>query len=212
MTQPYLSPAEVIYRELARPKPAVVKPASVVVVKPLTRDDVTAIIARTRSATADELQDIIEHAKDFALTDGQRNQLGLDLSILSAQRARDANGRRENPSEQFVSQTLKLLSTPYGLIEREWYERLLHSNSEAIGQCRDHRPPRCACWSGAREMLWHAVHTHGNESPEAWTATQVWNILEELETASRPGYTSCQITEPRSAGSAALQNLRSKNR
>lgn len=204
---PYLSPAEVIYRELARPKPAAVKPASVAEAKPLTRDDVTAIIARRRSATAEELQHVSEHSKDFNLTDAERNQLGLDLSILSAQRLRQANGRREDPNAQFISQTLKLLSTPWGLIDRAWYESLLHLNSEAIAQCRDHRPPRCACWSGAREMLWHAVHAHGNESPEAWTATQVWNILEELETASRPDY-----TEPRSAGSAALQNLRSKNR
>ena len=79
---PYLSPAEVIFRELARPKPPVVMAASVAVVKPLTRDDVTAIIARTRSATAEELQHIIDHAKDFDLTEGEKQQLGLALSIL----------------------------------------------------------------------------------------------------------------------------------
>jgi hypothetical protein len=194
MTQ-YLSPAEVIYRELSRPTPAVVKPAKVAVVKPLTRDDVTSIIARTRTATADELQAIIDRAKDFDLTEGEKQQLGLALSILLAQRVCASNGRREHPSERFISQTLKLLSTPWGLIEREWYERLLRSNTEAIAQCRDHHTPRCACWREAREMLWHAVHAHGNESPEAWTATQVWNILEELETASRPERGS-SITEP----------------
>lgn len=183
---PYVPAVELIYRAFSQPEPQDPKPASVAVVESLTRDDVTAIVARRRTATAEELQDIIVRAKEFQLSEGARNQLGLDLSILSAQRVRAGNGRREDPNTRFISQTLKLLSTPYGLIEREWFENLLHSNVEAIAKCRTHRPPRCACWSAAREMLWHSAHTHGDDSPEAWTALQVWTILEELEMTSRP--------------------------
>lgn len=186
MTQPYLSPVEVIYRQLALPKPADAKPANLPEVKPFTRDDVTAIIARRRTATVEELQDIISRAKELDLTPGEREQIALDCSILSAQRVRQSNGKREDPSAQFISQTLKLLSTPCGLTEREWFETLLRTNVEAIAKCRTHRPPRCDCWRGAREMLWHAAHTHGDDSPEAWTALQIWTILEDLEMSSRP--------------------------
>lgn len=182
----YLLPVELIYRELASPKPQEPKPASLPEVKPLTREDVSAIIARKRSATPEELQDIISRAKEFQLSEGARNQIGLDLSIISAQRARQENGKREDPNAKFISQTLKLLSTPYGLIDREWFEALLRTNVEAIAKCRTHVTPKCNCWLGAREVLWHAAHTHGDDSPEAWTALQVWTILEELEMTSRP--------------------------
>jgi hypothetical protein len=84
---PYVLPVELIYRELARPKPEETKPANIPEVKTVNRDDVTAIIARKRIATADELQDIISHAKELYLTTGEREQLALDLSIFSAQRA-----------------------------------------------------------------------------------------------------------------------------
>jgi hypothetical protein len=63
---PCLPAVEIIYRQLATPKPEDAKPASVAAAKPLTRDDATAIVARKRSATAEELQDIIARARSEA--------------------------------------------------------------------------------------------------------------------------------------------------
>jgi len=184
---PYVPAVELIYRSLAEPKPQEAKPyPSEAKEIELTRDDISAIIHRRRTATPDELQFSIAHGKQFKLTDNERNQIACDLTIAMSQRACQANQRREDPGAQFISQTLKLLSTPHGLIEREWFDNLLHTNVEAIAKCRTHKIPRCDCWRGAREMLWHAAHTHGDDSPEAWTALQVWTILEELEISSRP--------------------------
>ena len=67
----------------------------------LTKTDVNQILARTRGATPDELQYIIDHAKELSLTDRQRDQLACDLSIVIAARARQVNGRRENPNVTF---------------------------------------------------------------------------------------------------------------
>jgi hypothetical protein len=86
---PYLLPVELVYRELARPKPQGPKPASVEAPPAeLTRADVTAIIHRKRSSTPAELQEIIDNGKQFKLTDGERNQLCCDLTIAMSQRAR----------------------------------------------------------------------------------------------------------------------------
>jgi hypothetical protein len=183
---PYILPIELIYRSLAAPKPHEPKPASVEApAGKLTRANVDQIIHRERSATPEELQEILS-TKDLRLSESEVNQISVDLTIAMSQRARLANPPRESPGAYFISHTLNLLSTPYGLIDRAWFESLLRSNVEAIAQCRTHRPPRCECWRGAREMLWHAAHTHGDDSPEAWTALQVWTILEELEISSRP--------------------------
>jgi hypothetical protein len=69
------------------------------------------------------------------LTTGERNQLGVDLSIVVAQRARQGNGRREDPNAQFIAQVLGYEKTPYGLIERQWINAQLRAGSQAIQRC-----------------------------------------------------------------------------
>ncbi len=186
----YISATEKIYRELAQPKAPQPQPARVTEAKPitLTRADVDEIIQHSRGASPEELEYAITHAKDLILTDGERNQLGCDLSIAVAQRARQVNGRREAPGANFIHDVLNLTETPHGYIERGWFANLLRSNAASIARCKNHRPPRCSCWSGAREALWQAAHTHGDKSPEAWAALQVWEILEELELTPRTRY------------------------
>lgn len=180
-----LSAAEVIYRQISQAQEAkpVAKASEEVKRVELTREDVTAIIARQRTVTPEELQEIIAR-KD--LTSGERNQISVDLTIAMAQRARQVRGRREAPGANFIHDVLNLTETPHGYIERGWFDNLLRSNAAAIARCKNHRPPRCSCWRGAREALWQAAHTYGEKSPEAWTALQVWEILAELEVASRP--------------------------
>jgi hypothetical protein len=183
---PYILPVELIYRELARPKPEDAKPASVAVVKPLTRTDVDAILHRKRLATAEELQEIIARAKDYKLTDGERNQLGVDLSICVAQRARQINGRREDPSARFILD-LGYALTPFGLLpERGWFQSELQTATKAIAACRRHLPPQCSCWREARASLYSIRESFGERSPESWAALRVWEALEEIELSSRP--------------------------
>jgi hypothetical protein len=188
MTQ-YISATEKIYRELSQPKPPQPRLPVAADVKPitLTRADVDAIIHRQRAATPEELQEIIEdHGKQFKLTEFERNQLCCDLTISMSQRARQINGRREDPSARFIHDTLGLTVTPYGLIEREWYEGQLKAGAEAIKRCRNHNPPRCPCWREARQLIFDAQSVYGIKSPQAWAATKVYEILDELEVASRP--------------------------
>jgi hypothetical protein len=151
----------------------------------LSTADVDGILRRTRGASPEELQYAIDHANDFKLADYQRNQLGVDLSIVVAQRARQVIGRRNDPSAEFIAKVLGLAETPYGLIEREWVNHQLRAGSQAIQQCRLHRPPKCQCWSASRAILSQA-RAGGEKSPEAWAATRIYEALEQLETASRP--------------------------
>jgi hypothetical protein len=183
----YLLPVEVIYRQLAEPRPQEAKRICVdaPAIK-LSRDDVTAIITRKRSATADELQDIIANAKAYKLTTGERNQLCLDLSICVAQRARQVNGKREDASARFVSD-LGYAQTPFGLLaERAWFQNELQTGTKAIAACRRHLPPECACWREARENLYNIRASYGEKSPESWAALRVWEALEQIEQSSRP--------------------------
>jgi len=184
---PYLPAVEIIYRQLATPKPEDAKPAGVVVVvEPLSRDDVTAIIARKRAATAEELQEIIARATELKLTTGEREQIALDLSILSAQRARQVNGKREDPNSKFIYD-LGYALTPFGLLpERAWYQNALQTGTKAIAACRRHLPPQCACWRSTRESLYSILESFRERSPESWAALRVWEALEEIELSSQP--------------------------
>jgi hypothetical protein len=74
--------------------------------------DVDAIIQRTRRALADELQYIIDHGMELTFTPGEHNQLGVDLSIIMAQRARQGNGRRTDTNAEFIGKVLGPLSSP----------------------------------------------------------------------------------------------------
>jgi hypothetical protein len=152
----------------------------------LTRADVNAIIERTRTASPEELQHIISHAREYALTTGERNQLGCDLSITVAHRARQLDGRREDPNERFIAETLGLISTPFGLVERSFIAGLLRDGARNIARCRRHQPPSCECWSSQRVVLWQAQSVHGDRSPESWAAVRVRQALEDLELSSRP--------------------------
>jgi hypothetical protein len=62
----------------------------------------------------------------------------------------------------------------------------LRSGAQAIAQCPRHLPPRCSCWREARSRLWFVQDKYGARSPEAFTATRIYGMLEEMELASRP--------------------------
>jgi hypothetical protein len=187
MTLSYIPLVERLYREIATPKPPPQQPAPVAEAKPiaLTRADVDAIIKRQRSASPNELQFMIDHARDLGLTDGERNQIGVDLSIAMAQRARQANSRRESPSTEFLSQVLGYAETPHGLIDRAWVNQQMRAGAQAIARCSNHRPPECQCWSVSRAILWQASSS-GPKTPEGWAAVRVYEFLADLELASRP--------------------------
>jgi len=162
-------------------------PATVVAqAKPieLTRTDVDAIIQRKRYGSPEELQHIIDHSKDLGLSDGERNLIGVELSIAVAQRTRQVNGRA-NPSAEFIGKVLGLAETPYGLISREWVNQQMRTGSQAIARCRNHRPPECSCWVASRTSLWQASAS-GVKTPEGWAAARVYNLLTEMELSSRP--------------------------
>jgi len=186
MTPHVLPAVEIIYRELARPKPEEAKPANVAAVKPpLTRDDVDAIIHRKRSATPEELEFIIAH-EEFKLTDGERNQIACDLTISMSQLARQVSGRHEDPSGRLIHD-LGYAVTPFGLLpDRAWYQNQLQAATKAISACRRHLPPQCACWREARASLYSIRESFGERSPESWAALRVWEALEEIELSSRP--------------------------
>lgn len=178
---------ERMYRDLASHKAPQPQPARVDTTAKkieLTRADVDQIIQRTRAASPEELEFIIAHAKEFILTDGQRDQLCCDLTIAAAQRARQGNGRRIDGNAEFISKVLGLVETPFGLIARSFVDDLLRDGSRNISRCRLQRPPNCACWSAQRAILFQASANGG--SPEGWAATRIRTALEQLELASRP--------------------------
>ena len=183
----YLSLVEVIYREIAQPRPTP-QPAHVPAPEkqiPFTRVDVNAIIGRTRSASIDELEYVISHSKEFRLSEGERDQLCCDLTIVAAQHARQGNGRRIDGNAEFISKILGLVETPFGLVARSFVDDLLRGGSKSISRCRLHRPTYCDCWSTQRALLFQAS-ANGEKSPEGWAATRVRAALQELELASRP--------------------------
>jgi hypothetical protein len=115
-----------------------------------------------------------EQKKTLA-ADGERNFIGVELSIAVAKRTRRVNGR-ENPSAEFISRVLDLAETPYGLVSREWVDEQMRMGSQAISRCRNHRPPDCACWAASRASLWQASAS-GEKTPEAWAAARAYEFL-----------------------------------
>jgi hypothetical protein len=185
----YIDATELIFRQLSQPKLQDVKPAPAADVKPvtLTRADVDGIIQRSRGASVEDLEYAIAHAKDLILTDGERNQLGVDLSVVIAQRIRGLDGRRrDHPSDRLIHD-LGYAQTPFGLLyDRASFQRQMQSGSKAIAECRRHMPPHCSCWRDAREALWFIRSSFPERSAEAFAAMQVWESLEALELSSRP--------------------------
>ena len=173
----YITAVERIYRELARPKAQSVQQVPEAVRKSeLSHDDVSAILQRKTSASADQLQRILNDAKKYRLTQGERDQLSLDLTIAIAQ-ARQNNGKPDDANARFIAQVLGLLDTPFGLIERSFVDDLLRAGSENIARCKRHQPPKCQCWSAQRAILWQAQNSNGEKSPEAWTAGRIYEAL-----------------------------------
>jgi hypothetical protein len=188
MTQ-FISATEKIYRELSQPSkrpqpkpaPAVAEPKKTTP----TRADVDALIQRQRVGTPEELEAILANAAALCLSLGEKNQLRVDLTMKMAQRARQVNGRRDDPNAQFIAQVLGYAETPRGLVSRDWINSLLRAGSQAIMRCRNHRPP-CQCWAATRIALWQAQSIHGDKSPESWAAVRVYEALQDLELSSRP--------------------------
>jgi hypothetical protein len=185
-----ISATEKIFMELSqRPEAPQPKPSSAAAepkkIAP-TRADVNELIQRQRVGTPQELEAILANARALRLTDGERQQLSVDVTIAMAQRARQVNNRRDDPGARFIAQTLGLLPTPFGLVEREFIEGLLRDGARNIARCKRHQPPRCECWSSQRAILWQAQSVHGDKSPQSWAAVRVYQALEDLELSSRP--------------------------
>jgi hypothetical protein len=182
-----ISAVERIYRELARPGAPVVReePAEPVKRSELDRDQVQAILQRQRAATSEELQSIISNSKKYKLTQSERDQLSVDLTIQMAQ-ARQGRGRRDDPNARFITQVLNLVETPFGLIDRFFIEDLIRAGSENIGRCKHHQMPRCDCWSQQRAIIGQVLSIYGERTPETWAAMRVNALLEEVECGARP--------------------------
>jgi hypothetical protein len=179
-----ISAVERIYLEVRQPsssKPAP-KPEAAPPIE-LDRSDVNAILAHKRDATPDELQFIVNRAKELQLTSWQRNQIGVQLTIALVNRSRP----KPDTNAEFISNTLQIVETPVGpLHDRAWVQRELRAGARAIASCRAHRVPRCSCWREARERLWKIQDHFGSGSPETWATERIWEALEEMERASRP--------------------------
>ena len=185
-----------MYRDLAHFKPSR-QPAQVTAEAKraeLTKADVDTILRRTRGASAEELQQIISREKEFSLTNTQRDQVAIDLTIVMAHRSRQANGPSDNPTDEFIAKVLGYSETPYGLIEREWVNAQLRAGSQAIQFCKYHRPPECRCWAAIRVILWQAI-AHGEKTPEAWAALHIYDFLAEFEFAFGPKAGAIQATD-----------------
>lgn len=181
----YLTPVQMMYRTISTPSASSPKPAPITAPKTvITRALVDEVIQRRRSASAEELEEILA-TEGLKLTDGERNQVSVELTVLMAQRARNEKGCRDDPNEEFIAKTLGLLTTPWGLLERSFITQTLRDGAANIQRCRLHRPPMCDCWSAQRAILWDA-RAGGEKTPEGWAARRLFDALENLETASRP--------------------------
>ena len=152
----------------------------------LTRTDVDLILQRKRDASVDELQYVIDNYRQYHLSDGQKNQLAVDVTVTAAA-ARARAERRSDDNSQLMLHRLGYAETPVGLLAyRIYYENLFKSGSAAISRCRNHKPPKCDCWKNVRDALWDIQSHYGARSPEAFAATRIYSSLEELEVAARP--------------------------
>jgi hypothetical protein len=182
----YLTSTERLYLDIRQPVPAKPAPPKVAeLAAPLHLEpwDVDAIVRKKRSASADELQYVIDHAKRFCLTTRQRDEIGVRLTLAVVNRARPTL----DPTTIFLYESLHVIQTPAGLLQDcEWIQREMKAGASAISNCRWHRPPRCECWRSARERLWQIQDRCGSKSPEGWATERLWGMFEEMEQAERP--------------------------
>jgi hypothetical protein len=182
-----LTPFDLAYRSISQPSPP--KPAREASenaeAAELTRADVERILHHQRKATPEELQTIINNGKRFRLTDSERSELSVQLTVaMAALRAR-AQGRVDDHGSLML-QKLGYAVTPWGLLaNRLFFEQTFKAATAAIQRCNRHHAPRCACWRDARETLWQIQNHYGIKSPEAHVATRMYESLEELEVAAR---------------------------
>ena len=149
----------------------------------LLRSDVDAILTRERNASPEELEYIVQNAKQFCLSQSQRNEIGVRLTVAQANR----DSPVIDPRTEFLIHTLHVLPTKFGLLhDYDWVQRELKAGAQAIANCRAHRPPRCQCWREARHRLWRIQDTCGPRSPEHFATLRLWESLEQMELASRP--------------------------
>lgn len=178
---------ELIYRQMiSQPSPSQPKPARVTATKKvITRADVDDILQRKRPTSPEELQEVL-NTKALALSESERDQISTDVTIVTAQRARQVYGRRDDPSAEFIAKVLGYAETPHGLVDREWIAGILREGAQKIARCKRHQPPRCGCWSSEREILWQA-RAAGEKTPQSWAAAKIYAFLEALELASGAG-------------------------
>lgn len=152
----------------------------------LTRADIDLILQRKRDATVAELQYALDNYRQFHLSDNQRNQLSVDMTLTAAAGRARAEHRSDDNSH-YMLHKLDYAETPWGLLaNRSFFERVFKDGSATISRCSNHRPPKCECWRGAREILWAIQSHYGARSPEVFAATRLYQSLEELEIAARP--------------------------
>ncbi len=178
-----ITPIERAYREASEPKPSqpVRKPTQPASIH-LEWADVVAILQNKRSASPEELQYIIDRANVLHLTARHRNELSVRLTVAIASRDQPPL----NPHAALFAE-LDVAETPVGLLHhRSWFDREMQNAAQAIAACPRHTPPRCNCWREARARLWFVQDRYGPKSPEAFTATRIYETLEEMELASRP--------------------------
>lgn len=180
-----VTPLQRLYQEVSQPRPP--KPAA----KPLSTSpapvhlhlaDVQAILKNRRAATPEELDYILQHPTHYGLGPRLQNDIRVRLTIALAHRSRPT----VNPNAGLFA-LLDVAETPVGLLHhRHWFENELRTGAAAIASCSRHSPPRCRCWRPFRERLWIVQDKYGENSPEGWTATKLFESFEEYENASRP--------------------------
>jgi len=179
-----VSPIERIYLELRQPSPPKPTPQAQPSAGPVSLDasDVQAILQNRRGASPAELEHILSRAKFYRLNSRDKNEISVRLTVALASRGRP----QPHPNADLFT-ILDLVETPAGLLHhRSWFDRELRQGAQQIAACTRHSPPRCQCWREARERLWYVQDVYGAKSPEAWMATKMFTLYEEMELAERP--------------------------
>lgn len=179
-----ITPVERIYLELRQPAPSKPAPQAQPTAAQIDLDagDVQAILQNRRSATPAELEHILSRSKFYRLSQRDRNEVSVRLTVALASRGRP----QASPNAELFT-LLDLLETPVGILHhRSWFDRELREGAQRIAACVHHTVPRCQCWRIARERLWYLQDAFGAKSPESFMATRMFELFEEMESAERP--------------------------
>ena len=180
-----VSPIERVYlevREAAAAKPKPPAPQTTALLN-LDASDVDAILHNWRGPTPAELEHILSRAKFFRLNSRDKNEISVGLTVALASRGRP----EPNPNAELFT-TLDLMDTPVGILHhRSWFDRELREGAQRVASCTRHTPPPCQCWREARECLWYIQDVYRAKSPEAFMATRIFEMFEEMENSDRSG-------------------------